>query len=263
MAAGLSNLGMDLRSGYEMENQASLYQLTSRVTLGISEQETLYNLKSMAQQVLLQERSARQAVGSSLKFQDTVARSLAILRQAKLLSCKECMELLSNVRLGVACGLVQSVGYEKYCRLCCRYSLLPWRCLRGRRRTESRRKLCVRHLSIVCWRSVWRKRDGGATMVKGAQADFELAAALFYVLGAQVPHQKELESKARDMVQSLGRRKALEKITELCRGRDDPAALYLLAKAGAWLGRGYREKTIQAAQAYLKGPKWRSCRGLR
>ena len=75
-------------------------------------------------------------------------------------------------------------------------------------------------------------------MVKGAQADFELAAALFYVLGAQVPHQKELEPKARDMVQSLGRRKALEKITELCRGRDDPAALYLLAKAGAWLGRG-------------------------
>lgn len=113
VAAGLSNLGMDLRSGYEMENQASLYQLTSHVTLGISEQETLYNLKSMAQQVLLQERSARQAVGSSLKFQDTVARSLAILRQAKLLSCKECMELLSNVRLGVACGLVQSVGYEK------------------------------------------------------------------------------------------------------------------------------------------------------
>lgn len=48
-------------------------------------------------------------------------------------------------------------------------------------------------------------------MVKGAQADFELAAALFYVLGAQVPHQKELEPKARDMVQSLGRRKALEK----------------------------------------------------
>ena len=93
-------------------------------------------------------------------------------------------------------------------------------------------------------------------MVKGAQADFEVAAALFYVLGAQVPHQKELESKARDMVQSLGRRKALEKTTELCRGRDDPAALYLLAKAGAWLGRGYREKTIQAAQAYLKGPKW-------
>lgn len=112
VAAGLSNLGMDLRSGYEMENQASLYQLTSRVTLGISEQETLYNLKSMAQQVLIQERSARQALAASLKFQDTVERSLAILRAAKLLSCKECMELLSNVRLGVACGLLQGVGYE-------------------------------------------------------------------------------------------------------------------------------------------------------
>lgn len=112
VASGLANLGMDLRSGYEMENEASLYMLTSRVTLGISEQEILYNLKSMAQQVLTQERSARQIIGKSLKFEDTVQRSLAVLRHAKLLSCKECMELLSNVRMGIACGLVQSVNYE-------------------------------------------------------------------------------------------------------------------------------------------------------
>lgn len=97
--------------------------------------------------------------------------------------------------------------------------------------------------------------------VKGAQVDFELAAALFYVLGAQVPHQKELEPKARDMMQSLGRRKSLEKITELCKDRDDSASLYLLTKASAWLGRGYREKTIQAAQAYLRGPQWREMSG--
>lgn len=94
-------------------------------------------------------------------------------------------------------------------------------------------------------------------MAAGTQADFELAAALFYVLGAQVPHQKELEPRARDLAQSLGRRKSLEKIMELCRGREDPASLYILAKTGAWLGRGYREKTIEAALAYLKGPQWR------
>lgn len=94
-------------------------------------------------------------------------------------------------------------------------------------------------------------------MTADTQINLDLAAALFYMLGAQLPHKKELEPKVQVWVQSLGRRKSLEKILEMCEKGNDPGSLYLSAKACAWLGRGYRERTIQLIQKYLSGPAWK------
>lgn len=85
----------------------------------------------------------------------------------------------------------------------------------------------------------------------------DLAAALFSVLGAEIPHRMELEGEAAEMFSSLGSRsKALQKILELSAVSDSPQALYLSAKACAWLGSGYRGQTVEFAARYLQGPGW-------
>lgn len=87
----------------------------------------------------------------------------------------------------------------------------------------------------------------------------ELAAALFSVLGAEIPHQTELEQEAADLFSSLGSRsKTLKKILELCESSDSPQALYLSAKACAWLGSGYRRQNVEFAARYLQGPPWQA-----
>lgn len=85
----------------------------------------------------------------------------------------------------------------------------------------------------------------------------ELAAALFSALGAEVPHQPELEKEAQALLERCGSRSvALKKVLELCDPAQTPQALYLSAKACAWLGSGWREKNVEFAAGYLQGPPW-------
>ncbi len=87
----------------------------------------------------------------------------------------------------------------------------------------------------------------------------DLAAALFSALGAEVPHRAELEEEAAALLAGQGGRSdALRKILSLCDGSDSPQALYLCAKACAWLGSGYRGKTVEYASRYLEGPAWQA-----
>ena len=116
VSSSLSRLGIDLRESMEAQGKASVYRLTNRVSLGISEQEALFNLKSMALQVITQERSARKALCRQIEAEDRAFRSRALLGSARLLSQNECMELLSNVRLGVSQGFYSAPGYEVIAR---------------------------------------------------------------------------------------------------------------------------------------------------
>ena len=85
----------------------------------------------------------------------------------------------------------------------------------------------------------------------------DLAAALFCTLGAQLPHRAELEEEAAALSASIGSRSGrLMKILELCEGAETPQALYLSAKACAWLGSGYRGRTVELGARYLLGAPW-------
>lgn len=98
-------------------------------------------------------------------------------------------------------------------------------------------------------------------MQKTPQVDprLELAAALFSILGAEIPHSADREQEASELFSSLGSRsKALKKILELCESSDSPQALYLSAKACAWLGSGYRRQNVEFAARYLQGPPWQA-----
>lgn len=118
-ASNLSKLGLSLKSAMEENGETTgcLYQLSNRVTLGLSEEEALSNLETISMQILRQERGAREKLMRRIETQDTIARSLGILQNARLLGSSEFMKLLSNVRLGVACGFISGIDMGTLNRL--------------------------------------------------------------------------------------------------------------------------------------------------
>ncbi len=114
IAGNLSKLGLTIRGAYGegTEPEGAMYQLSNQVTLGISEKAAIENLKNITQQLVSQELQAQKRMSESLETQDKICRSLGILRTAKLISCKEALELLSNVRFGINSGIIEGVDLE-------------------------------------------------------------------------------------------------------------------------------------------------------
>ena len=114
IAGNLSKLGLTIRGahGEGTEPKGALYQLSNQVTLGISEQAAIENLKNITTQLVAQEEQARERLCRSIDVRDTISRSLGILKFAKVISHDEALKLLSNVRLGVVAGEIKDVGVE-------------------------------------------------------------------------------------------------------------------------------------------------------
>ena len=115
----VSKLGLTIRGlyGEGTEPKGAIYQLSNQVTLGISEQAALQNLKSIAMQVIAQERAARQQLNGDLRLTDQVWRSYGLLRTARILTGEEFMQLISNVRLGAALGILTEVTLDEVANL--------------------------------------------------------------------------------------------------------------------------------------------------
>ena len=114
IAGNLSKLGLTIRGahGEGTEPNGALYQLSNQVTLGISEKSAIENLKNITLQLVAQENQARERLCASIDIQDTISRSLGILRSALVISHDEALKLLSNVRLGIVSGQITDVTTE-------------------------------------------------------------------------------------------------------------------------------------------------------
>lgn len=114
LASNLSSLGLSLRAAFGSvpKPRGAIYQLSNNVTLGITEQEALANLNSMALQVIARERSARKKLVGDLGVKDTIWRSLGILRNARLLTDDEFFGLISLVRFGIAAGEIKDIPLQ-------------------------------------------------------------------------------------------------------------------------------------------------------
>lgn len=114
IAGNLSKLGLTIRGAYGegTEPEGAMYQLSNQVTLGISEKAAIENLKNIAQQLVTQELQSEKRMSENLETQDKIFRSLGILKTAKLISCKEALELLSNVRFGINASVIKDVSLE-------------------------------------------------------------------------------------------------------------------------------------------------------
>lgn len=119
IAGNLSKLGLTIRGahGEGTEPQGALYQLSNQVTLGISEKAAIENLKNITAQLVAQEEQARQRLCESIEVQDTISRSLGVLRYAKVIEHGEALKLLSNVRLGIESGQIKGLDSKLIDRL--------------------------------------------------------------------------------------------------------------------------------------------------
>lgn len=114
IAANLSKLGLVIRGafGEDTEARGAMYQISNQVSLGISEKAAIDNLKSITEQLVNSELKTRETMMQSFEYQDKIGRSYGILITARLISHKEAVKLLSNLRVGICEGLIDSVTLE-------------------------------------------------------------------------------------------------------------------------------------------------------
>ena len=100
ISKGLSQLGMAINQVYADGN---IYEVSNRISLGITEDEIINNLEGVVENIIQEEIKFRDIVVNKCKYEveDKIFRAYGILKNAKLMSYKELVELLSYVRLGV------------------------------------------------------------------------------------------------------------------------------------------------------------------
>lgn len=101
------SLGIEVRGLYGEGTKAygNLYQISNRMTLGISEEKTLERLKNVVNQITEMENKARASLNKDA-LSDKVFRSYGTLKYARILSSAEAKALLSDVMLGQNMGIL-------------------------------------------------------------------------------------------------------------------------------------------------------------
>ncbi len=112
-----SQIGIAVRGiyGEGTEFLGNLFQISNQVTLGLSEEELIKNLKDVSRQIIQKERMLRENLlqEKPMELEDKVHRAYGILSNARIISTSEAMELISDVKLGVGMNLINGVTLEK------------------------------------------------------------------------------------------------------------------------------------------------------
>ncbi|HHY14597.1 MAG TPA: protein arginine kinase [Firmicutes bacterium] len=111
----VSKFGLTVRGLYGEGSDVwgNIFQLSNQVTLGHSEEETIEYLARFASQILHSERQAREYLmesGRRLATEDWLYRSYGILTNARSITSREAMELLSNLKLAVDLGVIEQAA---------------------------------------------------------------------------------------------------------------------------------------------------------
>ncbi len=117
LASQLSKIGLTVRGlfGEGSGSAGCMYQISNQITLGITEEESLKKLSDAITQITDSERKARKAIsGESLeRLTDEILRSEGILKYAYRMSSSEFIKRFSEVRFGIALGIVTDISYEQ------------------------------------------------------------------------------------------------------------------------------------------------------
>lgn len=110
----INQLGLVVRGIYGEGSQAlgNIFQISNQITLGKSERDIVEDLTSVVQQIIAQERSARDALvkTSHIQLEDRVYRSYGILSNARVIETKEATTCISDVRLGIDLGYIKNIS---------------------------------------------------------------------------------------------------------------------------------------------------------
>lgn len=108
--------GISFKSIYNLGNKdvGNIYELSNIKTLGMSEEDILDSLISIANKLILKEKNERNKLldNEYVELKDTIFRALGILKSAYIIDISEALKYLSYVRLGVECGIIEEVNLE-------------------------------------------------------------------------------------------------------------------------------------------------------
>ena len=114
----LTKMGFAVRGHYgeHSKSQGHLVQISNQLTLGISEDDLINDLKRMLQQLIEQERKVRREIfrQQPLALEDKIMRAYGILRNARLMTSDEAATLLSDIRFGLSLGLLRAGGRSRH-----------------------------------------------------------------------------------------------------------------------------------------------------
>ncbi len=107
ISEAVGKIGFTVRGlyGEGSESKAGLYQISNQITLGISEQSAIENLKLITAQIVEKEEGLRRDV-DKVYMEDAVSRALGTLKFARLLDSTELMQLVSRIKLGKDMGII-------------------------------------------------------------------------------------------------------------------------------------------------------------
>lgn len=123
-----NNLNINIRGAYgEGTNSLGhLYQISNKLTIGVSEKELLENINNIVTQLIVLEREERnKLLKNKLQLEDNISRKYGILTNAKLISSKEISEYLSYIRMGIYLKLINKIDIktlnkiEVYTKIAC------------------------------------------------------------------------------------------------------------------------------------------------
>ncbi len=117
LAAQLSKIGLTIRGifGEGSGSAGCMYQISNQITLGITEEKTLEKLQEAIKQIIESEEKARKSITGDMldRLTDSICRSAGLLKNAYLMSSTEFIKLFSQVRFGIALGLITDITYEQ------------------------------------------------------------------------------------------------------------------------------------------------------
>ncbi len=109
--------GMAIRGLYgEGSNaQGNFYQISNQITLGFSEEELIERLNKTVSSICEVENALRKQLAQDVPpaLIDRIMRSYGILQYAHMISGKEFLQVLSDVRLGIYLSILPSIPFEK------------------------------------------------------------------------------------------------------------------------------------------------------
>ena len=111
----ISGLGISVRGiyGENTNGEGSIFQISNQKTLGIDESQIIEQVKQVTKYIVKQERKAREILKTKIEIKDKIMRSYGIAKNALLISKREAMQILSNIRLGINMGLISDISLEK------------------------------------------------------------------------------------------------------------------------------------------------------
>ncbi len=111
----VNQLGLTARGlyGEGTESMGNLFQVSNQWTLGRSETQILQAIESMVRQIIDREHAEQEILiteGRTL-VEDKVGRAYGILSNARIISSRELLELVSDLRLGIDLGIVKGITH--------------------------------------------------------------------------------------------------------------------------------------------------------